>query len=480
MNPGAVELCDEGGLDENCNGLANDADTDQEGTRPAFFDADDDDYGDDATAVEVCEVPARYVDEGGDCNDNDRRINLGAIEVCDPLDVDENCNGDADDEDDETDPETMTEHYSDTDGDGWGGDARTPSCDGRNDESDRPGDCDDLDPDVNPEAAEVWYNGVDEDCDAGSDYDADRDGYDSNAHGGRDCDDASADAHPGGTAVWYDGVDGDCNGRSDFDRDGDGYDSDAYGGDDCDDNNTSYHPGATETGTVDYNCSGSGEPTPVADADYVGSSSLKTCSTITLDGSGSSDPRGSALTYAWELIDWPSGALETDEDIHDVDDAGPTFAGATAGAYTFGLVVTNTSDVESPRDELVLTLTERTSNTAPVAKAGSDQTSSATATCVSEAYVSACDLCPAATFVLSGTGSTDADTEPLTYAWAVTSGTATLSAATGDTVTVTTAPVSPSSGSTTTTTIVVTVTATDCYGDRSTDSVTLTASCTGS
>lgn len=29
VNPGAVELCDEAGLDENCNGLANDADTDQ-------------------------------------------------------------------------------------------------------------------------------------------------------------------------------------------------------------------------------------------------------------------------------------------------------------------------------------------------------------------------------------------------------------------------------------------------------------------
>ncbi len=149
VNPGAVELCDAGGLDENCNGLANDADTDQEGTRPAYFDADDDDYGDESTKVEVCEVPARYVDEGGDCNDNDRRINSGAAEVCDPLDVDEDWNGDADDDDDETDPETMTEHYSDTDGDGWGGDGRTPSCDGRADESDRPGDCDDLDPDVN-------------------------------------------------------------------------------------------------------------------------------------------------------------------------------------------------------------------------------------------------------------------------------------------------------------------------------------------
>ena len=331
-----------------------------------------------------------------------------------------------------------------------------------------------------PRSRRGLVHGVDENCDGASDNDADADGYDSDEHGGRDCDDASADSYPGGSETWYYGVDGDCNGKSDFDRDGDGYDSDAYGGDDCDDTSTSYHPGATETGTVDYDCSGTGEPTPVADADYVRSSSLKTCSTITLDGSGSTDPRSSALTYAWELLDWPSGATETTDDLHEADDVKPTFAAQTAGAYTFGLVVTNTSDATSPRDELVLTVTERTTNTAPVAKAGADQTAAGTATCVSEAYVSACDLCPSQTFVLDATGSTDTDTEPLTYAWAVTSGTGTLSAATGDTVSLTIGPVTPTSGSTSTSTVVVTVTATDCFGDTSTDSVTLTATCTGS
>jgi hypothetical protein len=40
--------------------------------------------------------------------------------VCDPLDVDEDCNGKADDDDPDTDPESMSVFYADTDGDGWG------------------------------------------------------------------------------------------------------------------------------------------------------------------------------------------------------------------------------------------------------------------------------------------------------------------------------------------------------------------------
>ncbi len=103
---------------------------------------------------------------------------------------------------------------------------------------------------------------------------------------------------------------------------------------------------------MDYDCSGSGEPTPTADADYVRSSTLKTCTILTLDGSGSSDPRDSALTYAWELLDLPSSATETSDDIKEVDDVKPTFTPRTAGNYSFGLTVTNTSDVASALSEL--------------------------------------------------------------------------------------------------------------------------------
>ena len=480
IHPGAVEKCEDGLLDEDCDGLIDDADDERDGTRPGYFDADDDGYGDDDSLVEVCELPAHYVEEGDDCDDNDPRINPDAQEICDPLDVDEDCDGDSDDDDDSVDVETYVSWYEDADGDGWGDDEVGPSCDGGAGESADLGDCNDNNADINPEAAEVWYDGVDQDCDGRSDDDQDKDGYDDKAHGGNDCDDASANAHPGATETWYDGIDANCDGKSDYDQDKDGYDAEAYGGGDCDDTDSAYHPGATESGSVDYDCSGSGEPTPQADADYVRSSSLKTCSLITLDGSGSSDPRDSALSFEWELLDLPSGATETSDDIVSPTDEMPTFTARTAGDYTFGLVVTNMSDVASAMDQLTLTLAERTTNTAPVSNAGTDQTKSETAACNSADYVSACELCASQTFVLDASGSTDADTEPLEHAWAITSGTATLSDTTGETVTLTVGPVEPSSGSTTTSTIVVTLTTTDCYGDTDTDTITLTATCTGS
>lgn len=481
IHPGGNEKCDDdGAIDEDCDGKIDDADDDVDGTRPGYFDADDDGFGDDDTLKEACELPAHYVEEGDDCDDNDPRVNPDATEVCDPLDIDEDCDGVSDDDDDSVDPETYAQQYEDADGDGWGADEIAPACDPRVGQSNEPGDCNDNSAAINPEAAEIWYDGVDQDCSGGSDDDKDGDGYDDKAHGGTDCDDESALAHPGGTEIWYDGVDGNCDGKSDFDQDKDGYDAEAYGGGDCNDTDTSYHPGATETGTVDYDCSGTAASTPQADADYLRSSPLKTCTLITLDGSGSSDPRSSALSFEWELLDQPGTATHTTDDIHEPTDEAPTFTPLVAGSYAFGLTVTNMSDVESALDRLDLTVTERTTNTAPVANAGVDQSTSETATCSSEAYVQACELCSSQTFVLSASGSTDADTEPLEHAWAITSGTATLSDSTGESVTVTIGPVEPTSGATTTSTVVVTLTTTDCFGDTDTDTITLTAACTGS
>ena len=49
-------------------------------------------------------------------------VNPGAMEICDDEDVDEDCNGVADDRDPDVDPSTFQTWWRDVDGDGYGGD----------------------------------------------------------------------------------------------------------------------------------------------------------------------------------------------------------------------------------------------------------------------------------------------------------------------------------------------------------------------
>ncbi len=128
--------------------------------------------------------------------------------------------------------------------------------------------------------------------------------------------------------------------------------------------------------------------------------------TATLDGSGSSDPDGDNLTYAWELREGPTVTLS------DAEAVSPTFTTpeVTADtALTFRLTVSDGS--LSDTDEV--TVTVRHVNRAPTANAGSDQT-------VDERT----------TVTLNGSGS-DPDGDALSYSWKQTAGpTATLSSTT--------------------------------------------------
>lgn len=98
--------------------------------------------------------------EAGDCDDADPAINPGALEVCDDADVDEDCDGLADDAD--ASATGQTGGAIDGDGDGYAGiGAEAESCD-------HPalgGDCEDADAAVHPAASEVCGNGLDDDCD---------------------------------------------------------------------------------------------------------------------------------------------------------------------------------------------------------------------------------------------------------------------------------------------------------------------------
>jgi hypothetical protein len=90
VNPGATEVCDD--IDNNCNGLVDQADPDIDlTTAHAFYkDVDLDGFGAGAP-VTACSAPAGFVDVNGDCNDDDSTSHPGGTEVCDGRDND--CDG---------------------------------------------------------------------------------------------------------------------------------------------------------------------------------------------------------------------------------------------------------------------------------------------------------------------------------------------------------------------------------------------------
>ena len=80
INPGEVEVCDDGDVDEDCDGAADEADSDFEGgLGPLYVDADGDGYGarSDPGAV-LCDPDGTVVDNDEDCDDTDAAVNPAA------------------------------------------------------------------------------------------------------------------------------------------------------------------------------------------------------------------------------------------------------------------------------------------------------------------------------------------------------------------------------------------------------------------
>ena len=165
ISPDAPEVCNEG-VDDDCDGYADDADPDGVGdTTTWYLDGDGDGFGRATWSAEACVAPAGYVADATDCDDTAGAVHTGAAEVCNG--VDDDCDGLVDHAD--PDGPAASTWYLDADGDGFGvpgtttTDCRAPA--GYDDDA---LDCDDTDASVHPGAPETC-DGADQDCDGFAD-----------------------------------------------------------------------------------------------------------------------------------------------------------------------------------------------------------------------------------------------------------------------------------------------------------------------
>ena len=153
--------------------------------------------------------------------------------------------------------------------------------------------------------------------------------------------------------------------------------------------------GGTDTDTVVITVNDVAGPNQPPAADAGADQGVNEGATVALDGSGSSDPDSDPLTYSWESDGTPQITL---------DGRAPTFTapqvGAPGGTVTFTLTVSD-GNGGTDTDTVVITVNDVAGpNQPPTADAGADQ-----------------GVNEGATVALDGSGSSDPDSDPLTYSW---------------------------------------------------------------
>jgi poly(3-hydroxybutyrate) depolymerase len=214
------------------------------------------------------------------------------------------------------------------------------------------------------------------------------------------------------------------------------------------DNNTRPQGAAFDVGADEYASGTSTNKAPTANAGAAQTITLPV-STVTLNGSASSDADGSITSYKWSEVSGPATANYSSTTI-----AQPVITNlVVAGTYTFQLLVTDNSGATSTAT-VAITVKPAViaANKPPVASAGAAQTITL----------------PTSSVTLDASGSTDPDGTVASYKWVQSSGpvTAAFSSATAS------KPVA--SSLTTAGTYVFQVTVTDNSGATANASVTIT------
>jgi hypothetical protein len=157
VKPGADEICNN--FDDNCNGETDEAGA--KGCKVYYLDKDGDKYGDVDDTACMCssKKSSEWLEQGGDCDDGNPKINPAQKEKCNGKD--DNCDGKTD----EQGAEGCKPYYIDIDKDGYGTNESLKCLCGptKVHTTDKGGDCDDNDKAIKPNATESC-NGKDDNC----------------------------------------------------------------------------------------------------------------------------------------------------------------------------------------------------------------------------------------------------------------------------------------------------------------------------